>query len=336
MKARDLMTRDVVAVAPDTPVGEIARRLLNHAISAVPVIDHTGAPIGMVSEGDLTGRDEQDREKRRDWWLALLADGATLSPDFLSSLQPSRKQARDVMSCPVITANEDTNAREIARLLAAYRIKRVPIIRDGRIVGIVSRADLLRAFSEESGEPAAIRESGLLTQAVETLEKHFLHRAPPPTSSGATLTRAAPALGDFSAARFRRLVSDHQHRDSRQREQRSRAALEDRRRQIDALIGEHISDGDWRRLLQRARAAAENGDREFLLLRFPSQLCADGGRAINSDLPDWPASLRGEAAELYLRWERDLRSGGFLLDARVLDYPGGMPGDIGLFLVWGE
>ena len=81
---------------------------------------------------------------------------------------------------------------------------------------------------------------------------------------------------------------------------------------------------------------AESGDHEFLLLRFPSQLCADGGRAINSDLLDWPATPRGEAAELYLRWERDLRPGGFLLDARVLDYPVGMPGDIGLFLVWGK
>ena len=181
MKARDVMTRDVVAVAPDTPVGEIARRLLQHVISAVPVVDHMGAPIGMVSEGDLIGRDEQDREKRRDWWLALLADGNSLSPDFIASLQPSRKQARDVMSFPVITANEDTDAREIARLLAAYRIKRVPIVREGRIVGIVSRADLLRALVQSLRKTSAIskRDEDLRARMTELERESWLHRTRP-------------------------------------------------------------------------------------------------------------------------------------------------------------
>jgi hypothetical protein len=73
-----------------------------------------------------------------------------------------------------------------------------------------------------------------------------------------------------------------------------------------------------------------------MLLRFPSQLCSDGGRAINVTEPDWPATLRGEAAEIYLRWERHLKPHGFHLTARVLEFPGGMPGDIGLFLSWGQ
>jgi len=72
------------------------------------------------------------------------------------------------------------------------------------------------------------------------------------------------------------------------------------------------------------------------MLRFPNQLCSDGGRAINIADPCWPAMLRGEAAELYLRWEQELKPEGFRLSAHVLDFPGGMPGDIGLFLVWGE
>jgi hypothetical protein len=84
------------------------------------------------------------------------------------------------------------------------------------------------------------------------------------------------------------------------------------------------------------REAAEHGDREFMLLRFPSDLCTDRGRAINSALPEWPQTLRGEAAELYLRWERELKPRGFHLSARVLDFPDGMPGDVGLFLGWGE
>jgi hypothetical protein len=73
-----------------------------------------------------------------------------------------------------------------------------------------------------------------------------------------------------------------------------------------------------------------------MLLRFPCQLCIDGGRAINVAEPAWPTTLRGRSAEIYLRWERALKPRGFLLAARVLDFPDGKPGDMGLFLVWGE
>jgi hypothetical protein len=72
------------------------------------------------------------------------------------------------------------------------------------------------------------------------------------------------------------------------------------------------------------------------LLRFPVELCSDGGRAVNVPDPNWPQTLRGEAAEMYLRWERDLKPCGFHLAARIVDFPGGMPGNIGLFLIWGE
>ncbi len=73
-----------------------------------------------------------------------------------------------------------------------------------------------------------------------------------------------------------------------------------------------------------------------MLLRFPGQLCSDGGRAVNTSAAGWPETLRGEAGELYLRWERDLKPNGFPLSARLLDFPGGMPGDIGLYLFWGQ
>jgi len=89
-------------------------------------------------------------------------------------------------------------------------------------------------------------------------------------------------------------------------------------------------------LVQGAREAAEHGEKRLLLLRFPNELCSDGGRAINVSEPNWPSTLRGEAAEVFLRWERDLKPRGFHLSAQVLEFPGGKPGDIGLFLVWGE
>jgi CBS domain-containing protein len=148
MKARDVMTTAVSSVGPDTPIGEIAKILRDRGISAVPVVDKSGTPIGMVSEGDLIGRDDADREARRDWWLALLEEGGTLNADFLASLRPPERRARDVMTAPVVTVGEETDLREVARLLTAHRIKRVPVLRDGRVIGIVSRADLVRAFAE--------------------------------------------------------------------------------------------------------------------------------------------------------------------------------------------
>jgi CBS domain-containing protein len=155
MKARDVMTAAVSSVRPETPIGEIAKVLRDRGISAVPVVDGTGALIGMVSEGDLIGRDEADREARRDWWLALLAEGETLNADFLASLRPLERRAREVMTAPVVIVGEETDLQEVARLLTTHRIKRVPVLRNGRIVGIVSRADLVRAFAEARQEPTS-------------------------------------------------------------------------------------------------------------------------------------------------------------------------------------
>jgi hypothetical protein len=97
----------------------------------------------------------------------------------------------------------------------------------------------------------------------------------------------------------------------------------------------HLSDESWRKLLHEAHTEAQQGAKEFMLLRFPSEVCTDGGRAINAPDLDWPTTLRGEAAEIYLRWRRDLQPQGFHLAARVVDFPDGIPGDIGRFLVWG-
>ncbi|MGD0026377.1 MAG: CBS domain-containing protein [Xanthobacteraceae bacterium] len=334
MKASEIMTRDVISVHPDTPTPQIARLLLDKGISAVPVVEDSGAPVGIVSEGDLIGRDESDREARRDWWLALLAEGEALNRDFVASLRAKERLARDIMSGPVVTVNEDTNAGEIARLLQSYHIKRVPVVHDGRIVGIVSRADLLRALAEQAA-PAAPRKEGLLASALAGLDERFVHRrhaeqpkppAPPPEADDAGL----------QAADFQKLAADFERQEVQQRADARRAMAEQRGRRVAQLIDEHISDESWRAVVQQARRAAEHGEKEFMLLQFPSQLCSDGGRAINATEPDWPATLRGDAAEIYLRWERDLKPRGFPLAARVLEFPDGVPGDVGLFLIWGQ
>src|SRR5215469_969737 len=131
--------------------------------------------------------------------------------------------------------------------------------------------------------------------------------------SGVEKTRTHMTTPDSRplAAEFRRLVSDFDAVELRNREENRRAAAEQRRRAVAELINVHASEETWRGLLHQAREAAEHGAREFMLKRFPSQLCSDGGRAINASESDWPTTLRGEPAELYHRWESDLRSHGF-------------------------
>lgn len=344
MQARDLMTTEVVSVAPDTPVREVARLLLTHQISAVPVVDAAGMVVGMVSEGDLVGRSDAERELRRDWWLALLAEGEPLSPDFLAGLRSDHRTAGDVMTAPVVRITEATDAAEIAALLAQYRIKRVPVVRDGKLVGIVSRADLLRAMAGGASAHAsppehAARPHSVFTEALANLDHRFFggHGQPDVASQA---PHAGPATDGGSegpgAADFHSLVSEFEHRRAETATAAQQAAEQRRSTAVRQLIDEHIADDNWEGLLHRAREAAEHGEKEFMLQRFPSELCIDGGRAINSALPEWPQTLRGEAAELYVRWESDLKPRGFHLTARVLDFPRGMPGDIGLFLGWGE
>jgi CBS domain-containing protein len=338
MQAAEMMTTQVQSAAPETPLRELARLLLDHGISAVPVVESTGAVVGMVSEGDLIGRDDAQREQRRDWWLALLADGEELHPGFLASLRNRECTARDVMSSPVVTVAETTPATEIARLLAAYHIKRVPVVRDGKVVGIVSRADLLRAFASESTAASAPKHHspayGMIGEALSKLDEQFLHGRRERPAAGAAASAASPDL-EPTADDFNKLIADFGHRQIDRRAEASRVMAKQRQQAVEALIDQHLSAESWNSMLHSAREAAEHGVKEFMLLRFPSDLCTDGGRAVNAPLPDWPKTLRGDAAEIYLRWERDLKPRGFHLTARMLDFPGGKPGDVGLFLVWG-
>jgi hypothetical protein len=288
----------------------------------------------MVSEGDLIGGDEAAREARRDWWLTLLAEGeTTLSPDFVASLRAPERNARDAMASPVVTVGEEAEISEVARLLTAHRIKRVPVLRDGRIVGIVSRADLVRTLAMEGPNPVAAAAGGMLAEAMAGLDHRFSQRQHPPEPVEPLLE---PDDAEPTASDFRGLVADHEHNKLGHQQEGQRAAAEQRKHRVAELIDLHISDDNWRSLLHQARQSAERGEKEFMLLRFPGQLCSDGGRAINISEAGWPKTLRGEAGELYSRWECDLKSRGFPLGARFLDFPGGMPGDVGLFLTWGQ
>ncbi|HWE19457.1 MAG TPA: CBS domain-containing protein [Hyphomicrobiaceae bacterium] len=150
MQARDLMVSPVVTVQPSASVKEVAKLLLEQGISAVPVVDDQGKLVGVVSEGDLLHRSEIGSERRRSWWLLGLTDEETLAAEYVKA--HARKVA-DVMTRKVITAAPDASLRELATLMEANAIKRVPIIEGDRLVGIVSRANLVRAFA--SVQPAS-------------------------------------------------------------------------------------------------------------------------------------------------------------------------------------
>ncbi len=335
MYARDVMTAEVLSVTAGTRLPQIARILVEHRISGVPVIDSEGSPIGMVTEGDLIAMDaDGERESGREWWLTHLADGEPLSPQFLAYLDRAERTARDVMSSPVVTVTETTELSEVARLFITYRIKLLPVVREGRIAGIVGRADLVRRIAKETApQTPASHAGGVLTQAIASLDEHFTRQGTSPAPSAKAEEPPAPAI---TASAFKALAEEAGHQKAHQHDEERRAAAERRKALVKELIGHHIEDERWRDLLHRAQAAAEAGEKEMLLLRFPSELCSDGGRAINAPQPGWPETLRGEAAEIYLHWERDLKPNGFHIAAKVLDFPGGMPGDIGLILVWGR
>jgi CBS domain-containing protein len=148
--AASIMTRGVVTVGPDATVAEVATLLARHDISAVPVCDADGTLLGMLSEGDLMRPFGSANEMRRAWWLGMLAEGTDLASEFLDYVRVDNRHARDLMTRDVITATERASAGEIADLISRHHIKRVPILHDGKLVGIVSRADLVRVLARSS------------------------------------------------------------------------------------------------------------------------------------------------------------------------------------------
>lgn len=145
MQAADIMTRNVITVAPDDSVRDAALMMLKNRISAVPVLDNQGRPVGVVSEGDLLRRAEIGTDERRPWWRELFAGNERLARDYIRA---HGRKVSDIMTATVISAGPETELTEIASLMERNSIKRVPIVKDGRLVGLVSRADLLRAFAE--------------------------------------------------------------------------------------------------------------------------------------------------------------------------------------------
>lgn len=144
MKARDVMTTHVLTISPNATIQDVAEFLLQHRISALPVRNQDGALVGIVSEGDLLRRSEIGTDRRRSWWLRMLVGQETLAAEYVKA---HATKVADVMTKKVITADPMTLLSEIATLFERHSIKRVPIVENGRLVGIVTRANLVQAFA---------------------------------------------------------------------------------------------------------------------------------------------------------------------------------------------
>ena len=171
MQARDVMTTPVVTVGPQTSVEEIARLLLERRISGVPVVDAGGALLGIVTEGDLVRRPEIGTERQRGWWLRFFGDERARAEEYTRA---HGSRAEQVMTRNVVTVSDDTPVAEIASLLEEHHIKRVPVVRDGRVVGIVSRANLLHGLAAQRDPvppPRSMNDRSLRESVLQALQR---------------------------------------------------------------------------------------------------------------------------------------------------------------------
>jgi CBS domain-containing protein len=283
--AGDLMIRDVAVANICDDVRNVARLLAASPAGAIPVLDAAREPIGIVTRSDLL---PLAAEPPPPGWLVKRRPRP-------SALRLEARALREVMTAPAIFVPDATRLVEVLRLMELHHLKRMPVVDGRRFVGLLRRADVLRAID-----------------------------------AGATARSDAPP----TARSFRELVERHEAEERLLLAERRRKEREAREALVADLAKRGLADRDWRDLLAQARRAASAGANEVVLIRFPSQLCTDGGRAINAPDPNWPLTLRGEAKDIFERWRNELQPRGFRLAAQIVEFPDGVPGDAALFLSW--
>jgi CBS-domain-containing membrane protein len=169
MNVSDVMTPDVVSVQPDASVVTAARLMLQKRISGVPVIDDLGKLAGIVTEGDFLRRTETGTSRRRPRWIEFFMGPGRLADEYV---RLSGRAVRDVMTHEVQTVPPDAPLEEAVRLMERHNIKRVPVVDDGKVVGIVTRADLLHAVASFAGEiaPLSVEDAGIRDRLLAALK----------------------------------------------------------------------------------------------------------------------------------------------------------------------
>ncbi|HEY7298979.1 MAG TPA: CBS domain-containing protein [Xanthobacteraceae bacterium] len=151
MQAKDVMTSDVLSVASDAPISVAARLMLDNKISGLPVLDKSGKLVGIVTEGDFLRRAEIGTQRRRQRWIEFLIGPGRLADEYVRA---SGRTVSDVMTRNVHAVKVDTSLEDIVRIMERHRVKRVPVCAEGKVVGIVTRANLLHALAGVAAEIA--------------------------------------------------------------------------------------------------------------------------------------------------------------------------------------
>jgi CBS domain-containing protein len=172
--ARDVMTKDVCSIGPQAGVEEIAKLLVERNISAVVVVDDDRQVVGLVSEGDLMRRCETGTERKRSKWREIIAENDALAREYRLS---HALKAHSIMSRHVVCVDEDTSLGRIADIFESKGIKRVPVTRQGRLVGIVSRRDLVKAFAAKAASATPAKGEADDAQLRETLSRSIRNQA---------------------------------------------------------------------------------------------------------------------------------------------------------------
>lgn len=170
MKAVDIMTRSPVTVGPDASIMKAVGLMLQRRISGLPVVDRDGALVGIVTEGDLLRRAETGTQRHRPRWLEFLIGPGRLADEYVHACG---RKVHEVMTEKVVTVTEDTPLDEIVHIIESHRIRGLPVLRAGRVVGIVSRANLVRALASLAREtkPAAADDAAIQRRLLAELEK---------------------------------------------------------------------------------------------------------------------------------------------------------------------
>jgi len=170
MNVSDVMTRHVISVSPNASVEDAAKRMLEQGISGLVVVDDKGELAGVVTEGDLLRRDELGTERHRPWWLRLLISRSRQAIDFTRTYG---RRVHDVMTDEVVTVSANAPLADVVELMELHRIKRMPVTEGNRVVGIVSRADLLRALvvAARTEPPPATDDRSLRAAVLDALDK---------------------------------------------------------------------------------------------------------------------------------------------------------------------
>lgn len=173
MNASDVMSKSVITVPVSATVAEIAQLMVERGVSGLPVVDASNQVVGMISEGDLIRRSEIETERRPTGWLSFFTTYSEKARDFVKT---HSAHARDVMTHPAITVSPDTPLAKIAQIMEKRHIKRLPVVENDELVGLVSRADLLRALaSRKPVAPAPLPEgdAGMRDAVLKVLDKEW-------------------------------------------------------------------------------------------------------------------------------------------------------------------